>query len=372
MSAKNANHQQKDSNPEKGTPSLDETVWEANEAPRDSVASPGGLSSSSVSPRGNDPAENPAEDPAENPAEDPAEGPTENPAEAPAEEPEESPVESPVESQSAPQLPNPQPEAVSPWRMVWVNLAVLLMAICLAVLFFFLGPDLFRVKPSDHFLTGIPVSNLEALYPLPAKALSSAPSSDVLIDKTVLIVLWGPWDPASCEMLDSLSVTMTAAMKNPQFQILPIAYLEAWSGMRRQEFGMAEPTSTHSLQENPDTVLSQDGTETPQDEEQERAVQLAQMMRRQSRMLAQVQQVCSQSNLPFTQNWWDPTDDFRTGLTAMALTVFPDRKYTAAGIGLPTFLWVENGVVKSVWAGSSRQNLEELKEQLKLVAAGQQ
>ena len=25
------------------------------------------------------------------------------------------------------------------------------------------------------------------------------------MDKTVLIVLWGPWDPASCEMLDSLS-----------------------------------------------------------------------------------------------------------------------------------------------------------------------
>lgn len=370
MSAMNANHQQENDNPEKGTPSLGKTVWETNEAPRDSEPAPDGPSSSSVSPRGNEPAEAPAENPAEAFAEDPAEEPEESPVESP----EKSPMESPEESQSEPQLPNPLLEDVSPWRMVWVNLAVLLMAICLAVLFFFLGPDLFRVKPSDHFLAGIPVSNLEVLYPLPAKALSSAPSSDVLIDKTVLIVLWGPWDPASGEMLDGLSSAMTAAVKNPQFQILPIAYLEAWSGIRRQEFGMAEPTSTNSLQENSDVDLSQGDTETQQgqESEQERALQLAQMMRRQSRMLAQVQQVCTQSNLPFTQNWWDPTDDFRTGLTAMALTVFPDRKYTAAGIGLPTFLWVENGVIKSVWAGSSRQNLEELKEQLKLVAAGQQ
>ena len=350
MSAKNTNHQQENGNLEKGFSSLDKTAWETNEASRESEPSPDEPSSSSVSLNGNEPAESPVE------------------------EPEESPVESPENSQSEPQLPNPLPETVSPWRMVWINLAVLLMAICLAVLFFFLGPDLFRVKPSEHFLAGIPISNLEVLYPLPSKALSSAPSSEVLTDKTVLIVLWGPWDPASCEMLGSLSSAMTAAMKNPQFQILPIAYLEAWSGMRRQEFGMAEPTSTNSLQENPDAVLSQGDTETQQgqESEQEHALQLAQMMRRQSRMLAQVQQVCSQSNLPFTQNWWDPTDDFRTGLTAMALTVFPDRKYTAAGIGLPTFLWVENGVVKSVWAGSSRQNLEELKEQLKLVAAGQQ
>ena len=351
MSAMTVNHQQEDSNPEKGTSLPDETAWE-NEVTRDSVPSPDEPSSSSVSPNGKESAENPAESPAEGP--------------------EESSTEFPEKSQSESQLPNPLPEAISPKHMVWVNMAVLLMVLCLAVLFFFLGPDLFRVKPSEHFLTGIPVSNLEMLYPLPAKALSSAPSSELLTDKTVLIVLWGPWDPVSCEMLDSLSTAMTAAVKNPQFQILPIAYLEAWSGMRRQEFGMAEPASTNSLQENSDVVLSQSDTETPRDEEQERALQLAQMLRRQSRMLAQVQQVCAQSSLPFTQNWWDPTDDFRTGLTAMALTVFPDRKYTAEGVGLPTFLWVENGVVKSVWAGHSRQNLEELKEQLQLIAAEQQ
>ena len=207
-----------------------------------------------------------------------------------------------MESQSEPQMPNPLPGMSSPNRMIWTNLAALVLVVCVAVLFFFLGPDLFRVKPSKHFLSGIPVSNLETLYPLPAK-INVSLSSDVLTDKTVLIVLWGPWDPASCEMLDSLSSAMASAVKNPQFQILPIAYLEAWSGMRRQEIGMAEPTSTNSLQENSDAVLSQDDTETPRDEEQERALQLAQMMRRQSRMQAQVQQVCSQSNLPFTQNW---------------------------------------------------------------------
>lgn len=215
-----------------------------------------------------------------------------------------------------------------------MNLIILILVVILGGGLVFWGPSCFRVDSKKHFLAELPLSSTESLHPL--IGTTEVPSVEELSEKIVLVVLWGPWDHRSCHLLKKLEEPLKKAAQNPQFVLLPIAYLAA---KNPQEGEFAE-SSEH----------------------------LDWVMREEEPLRKMTQRAIFSSQLPLSQVWWDPQDVFRTSLVGMAIQINPKAKMYVDGIGFPTVLLCQKGIIQYAWAGDTEAHLEEIRQQLKILS----
>lgn len=215
-----------------------------------------------------------------------------------------------------------------------MNLIILILVVIVGGGFVLLAPSCFRVDSQKHFLSGLPLCSTESLHPL--LGVSEAPTMESLSEKTVLVVLWGPWDHKSCHFLSQLTDSLNQAAKNPQFVLLPIVYMAIKAPEEEEEMELPENLNLSLREEEP--------------------------LRRMT------QRAIFASKLPLSKVWWDPQDIFRTSLVGMALQINPKAKMYVDGIGFPTLLLCQNGVITHAWGGESDVHLEEIRQQLKILS----
>ncbi|MDO4583631.1 MAG: hypothetical protein Q4D62_05950 [Planctomycetia bacterium] len=222
----------------------------------------------------------------------------------------------------------------NPQYQARMNLIILILVMILGGGFIFFGPSCFRVDSQQHFLAGLPLCSTESLHPL--VGTSEPPSMESLAEKTVLVILWGPWDHKSCHFLAQLKEPLKEATRNSQLVLLPVAYLAV------------------------KTLSEEEESETPES--------LKMALRDEEPFRRMTERAIFASQLPFSQVWWDPQDIFRTSLVGMALQINPKAKMYVDGIGFPTLLLCQNGVITHAWGGGSETHLEEIHQQLKILS----
>lgn len=213
--------------------------------------------------------------------------------------------------------------------------------VILAVLPFLLWGHWFMRTPSEkHFLIGIPLMDFKSLQPV--VGVGEPPRSSEFTNKTLLVILWGPWDDASCDLLHKIWLSIQEAQKNPKFQVVPIAYFAHAS----------EPVKWYEMtQEERQHFLSQKKLE--------------------ENRLGQFVQESFRNGFSFPTVWWDPVDRFRQDLIALSIENDPNHKSLRV-ISAPTIILAEKGLITKVWTNNSPEDLEEIEETLKIVAVSAQ
>ncbi|MDO4574497.1 MAG: hypothetical protein Q4D98_04725 [Planctomycetia bacterium] len=213
------------------------------------------------------------------------------------------------------------------------NVGVGLAALAFTMLFFWAAPKMLRVDSDKHFLVNMPLSGVDSLEPL--AGTTAPPTTDGMEDQTILVILWTPWSTDSCRMLHALAPTLQAAGRSTRMRVIPVVY------------------STESPKEHTEEGITQE--------------QIDMAMQQKDSLLRHVRQACTANGFQFGQIWWDPVDSFRSSLMGIALTVDPHLKTQIDGIGFPTLLYVQGGVIRYVWSGYNEKNLEEIRTQLELL-----
>lgn len=221
----------------------------------------------------------------------------------------------------------------------WTNLIVFLSVLLVVGPVLFFGPKIFRTPSDENFLLGLPLTDFGSLQPVVGEAFP--PKSVEFANKTFFIILWGPWDDASCELLQKLAEPLGKAERNPDFQVIPIAYFAKTS----------VPVDWYSMDAN------------------ERAQFLNQKRVEQSRLDHFVEQTFMTKGFRFPNVWWDPVDRFRLDLMDLARAESSEMRHRVDGIGFPTIIHAEHGVIRHVWTCDTAQDLDEMKETLTILAA---
>jgi len=210
--------------------------------------------------------------------------------------------------------------------------------VLLGVLPFLIWGHWFMRTPSEkHFLIGMPLMDFKSLQPVVGSA--EPPRSSEFVNKTFFIVLWGPWDDSSCDLLQQLWKPMLDAQKNPNFQVIPIAYFAHAS----------EPVKWYEMTR------------------EEREQFLSQKKLEESR-LSQFVMESFRHGFNFPNVWWDPVDRFRQDLIDLAFEDVEKSK-EVKGISFPTIIFAEKGLITKVWTCNSPEDVAEMEETLKIVAA---
>lgn len=221
----------------------------------------------------------------------------------------------------------------------WTNLLVFgVVALTLIPLFLF-GESLFRTRSEDHFLTGIPIGDFNSLQPVTGKDLP--PVSSELAEKNMFVILWGPWDDHSGRLLQRLWSPLQKAEKNPNFQVIPIAYYAK----------TVEPVKWYEM------------------DQLERDHYLEQKKRERIRLSQVVEQSFRANGFHFKNVWWDPADRFRLDLIDCVQYEKPSAKRKIDGIGFPTVLHVEHGIIRNVWTSGADEDWRQMEEVLTIIAA---
>ncbi len=221
----------------------------------------------------------------------------------------------------------------------WTNLIVFsIVALAMLPLLLF-GDFIFRTSSEDHFLTGIPIGDFNSLQPVIGKEPPPIPSE--FIGKTMFIILWGPWDDHSGKLLQRLWSPLQSAEKNPNFQVIPIAYYAKTAApINWYEMGQLER----------DLFLEQ--------------------KKRDELQLRQVVEQCFRSyGFHFKNVWWDPADRFRLDLIDCIQYEKPSARRRIDGIGFPTILHVEHGIIRNVWTSGTDKDWEQMEEVLTIITA---
>ncbi len=221
----------------------------------------------------------------------------------------------------------------------WVNLIVFAVVFLALVPIFRWGHHLFRTESTDHFLMGLPLCDLNSLQPV--IGTTPPPKSSDYMNKSIMIVLWGPWDDISCDLLQKISIQLQEAQKNKNFRIIPIVYFAR----------TAEPIPWYEM-------------------DREQRQQFIEQKRMEEQRLGQyVERSFRNYGFFFPSVWWDPADRFRLDMTNMAIEESKSLRRKVDGFGFPTVIYAENGVIRNVWSSNSVQDIQEITEALKLIAA---
>lgn len=220
------------------------------------------------------------------------------------------------------------------------NLIVFIIIVIAMMPLFFFGRQMFNTPSSEHFLVGLPLIDFNSLQPVIGE--EPAPTTREFKDKNFFVILWGPWDDPSCELLQRLWSPLQKAEKLPNFQVIPITYFAK----------TVVPVKWYEM----DRI--------------ERQRFLEQKRLEQSRLDRFVKEAFRTHGFHFKNVWWDPADRFRLDLIALAHEELEVTGRPIDGIGFPTILHVENGVIRHVWTSGTPKDLEEINDVLALLAAG--
>ncbi len=221
----------------------------------------------------------------------------------------------------------------------WINLAVFSVVLLGLVPILRWGHHLFRTQSTDHFLLGFPLCDLNALQPVLGDA--PPPKSVEYMNKSFLVILWGPWDDVSCDLLYKISSPLQDAQKNKNFRVIPIAYFAK----------TVEPIPWYEM------------------EQEERKRFIEQKRLEEARLAQYVERSFQNYSFFFPHVWWDPADRFRIDMMNMAIEESKNLRRKIDGLGFPTVIYAENGIVRNVWSSNSAQDIQEISETLKIIAA---
>ncbi|MDO4630363.1 MAG: hypothetical protein Q4C70_14385 [Planctomycetia bacterium] len=220
----------------------------------------------------------------------------------------------------------------------WINFVVFAVVLLALVPIFRWGNHIFRTQSTDHFLIGLPLSDLNALQPVIGE--TPPPKTAEYMNRSFMIVLWGPWDDISCDLLQKISIPLQAAQKNKNFRVIPIVYFTR----------TAEPIPWYEM-------------------DREQRQQFIEQKRMEEMRLSQyVQQSFRGHGFFFPNVWWDPADRFRLDMINMAIEESKTLRRKVDGLGFPTVIYAENGVIRNVWSSNSEQDIQEISETLKIIA----
>ena len=222
------------------------------------------------------------------------------------------------------------------------NLIVFILVLIAMGPIFFFGRQMFYTPSSEHFLVGLPLIDFNSLQPVIGE--QPAPMTREFKDKKFFVILWGPWDDPSCELLQRLWTPLQKAEKVPDFQVIPITYFAK----------TVEPVKWYEM------------------DRMERQRCLEQKRLEQSRLDRFVKEAFRTHGFHFKNVWWDPADQFRLDLMKLARDELKGSGQQIDGIGFPTILHVENGVIRHVWTSGTPEELEEIDDTLALIIAGPQ
>lgn len=220
------------------------------------------------------------------------------------------------------------------------NLIVFIIIVIAMMPLFFFGRQMFNTPSSEHFLVGLPLIDFNSLQPVIGG--EPAPATHEFKDKNFFVILWGPWDDPSCELLQRLWSPLQKAEKLPNFQVIPITYFAK----------TVVPVKWYEM----------DRTERQRFLEQKRLEQ--------SRLDRFVKEAFRVRGFHFKNVWWDPADRFRLDLMDLAQEELKGTGSMIDGIGFPTILHVENGVIRHVWTSGTQEDLNEINDVLALIIAG--
>ncbi len=213
------------------------------------------------------------------------------------------------------------------------TLVAFLITCGLAMLFFFLYPLLFSERSAqDHYLVNLPLPGFTNLELLDGPEGTTIPEN--LNDKVVLLILWGPWDETSCQFLSTLA-PLLKEMEDEKLVTIPVAYFAA--PPRKDTMDILEDMGKYKAE-----VAAARAQKDPLRTEVERAY--------------------NRSGFTLPVVWWDPLNALRTNLLQLAYhspEVNPDE---LDGIGYPTMIAAQHGIITAVWRGNAPQNLGEIKE----------
>lgn len=212
--------------------------------------------------------------------------------------------------------------------------------VLIAVLPILIWGHWFMRTPSEkHFLIGLPLMNFNTLQPV--VGAGNPPSSSEFVNKTLLIILWGPWDDSSIDLLHQIWPSLQEAQKNPKFQVVPIAYFAHASKIEKENM-------------------------TPEE------IQLFLNQRKlEESRLGQFVNESFRNGFHFPTVWWDPLDCFREALINLSIANEPSQKKLRV-ISAPTILFAEKGIITKAWTSNSPDDVAEIEETLKIVAVSAQ
>ena len=241
------------------------------------------------------------------------------------------------------------------------NLIVFVIVLLGVLPFLIWGHWFLRTPSENHFLISVPLTSFKFLEPVkgiggeiipgekntlspqpgpPSQKIlpNGLPVSMEFVEKSFFIILWGPWEDASCDLIHQIWPFLQEAQKNPKFQVIPIAYFSHAS----------EPIKWDQMS---------------QEERQQYIKQREEVKKR----LGQYVQNSFRNGFSFPVVWWDPTDRFRQDLIDQSIVSDPKRKNQRV-ISTPTIIFAEKGVITKVWTSNSPEDLAEIEETLKIVA----
>lgn len=223
-------------------------------------------------------------------------------------------------------------------REAWTNLIVFFIAVLATLPFLFFGRTIFRTDSSDHFLKNLPLADFQSLQPVLGE--EELPTSADFMHKTLFVILWGPWDEKSCQVLQELTPSLKEELqKNKNFQLIPIAYFPE-TKMPKNWYEM-DPLEKEQL-------LERKKFEHEQLEED-------------------VKRVFKRDGFKFSSVWWDPVGRFRQDLIDIAQQESLEVRRKIDGLGFPTILHVEKGIIQNVWTSASGKDWDEIQEVLLLL-----
>lgn len=264
-----------------------------------------------------------------------------------------------------PSAGNPPPRfpEKNPTSGSYANLVVFVVVLFLALLFYYIITQFSSdTNATTHFLVKTPLGCEDFLEPLVGEKMLT----DAEINrKNVLMIIWAPWDNASCELLSQLDPILHEAEQNPDFLLVPVVYFAA--PPKNNQYMMSEEHRKTARQKNNQNTASEEKQASRQKNDWDAVTEeyLKAVRRQQDPLRLSVEKAFNTSGFSFSDVWWDPADRMRGALLESALDANPTANVSIDGIGFPTLILAENGMIDSVWKGNHPKNVEEITKVLK-------
>lgn len=216
------------------------------------------------------------------------------------------------------------------------TLAVFLVVCAITVPFFFLYPYFFGDRSSrDHFLVNLPLPGLEEIELLEGPAETVIPLN--LGESVVVLILWGPWDDDSCRLMSMLAPLLNDMKAAENLVVVPVAY-----------FAAPPHKETQGMIEDADSFKAE----------------IAYLRKQKEPLRLTVERAYNAHGFSFPAVWWDPMDALRTDLVQMGVNSPEVARERVDGIGMPTIILAQHGIITAVWTKNAIQNLSEIRQQL--------
>lgn len=216
------------------------------------------------------------------------------------------------------------------------SLAVFLVVCAIAVPTIFLYPYFFGNPSSqDHFLVHLPLPDFFTLDLLDGPQETQIPED--LNDKAVLLFLWGPWDDDSCRVASMLAPVLEDMKAAENLVVIPVACFAA--------------------------TLTSEQINTLSHPEEFKA-DIINLGKQREPMRLSVERAYNTHGFSFPAVWWNPINNLRTDLLQMGLESQEVDRDRIDGIGLPTVILAQHGLITHVWTKNAVQNFSEIRQQL--------